>query len=66
MARIQVAFLYNKPAVISSHRVNYVGYIDSKNRDIGLGQLKKLLERVVERWPDVNFISTDQLKNYIT
>lgn len=65
MARIQVAFLYNKPAVISTHRVNYIGYIDPKNRDNGLKQMKILLDKVVKKWPDVKFISTDQLSNYI-
>jgi hypothetical protein len=65
MARIKVAFLYNKPAVISTHRINYIGYIDSKNRDNGLKQLKSLLEKVVKKWPDVKFISTDDLINYL-
>lgn len=65
LARIQAAFLFNKPAVISTHRINYIGYIDPANRDNGLKQLKKLLEIVVKKWPDVKFISTDQLSNYI-
>jgi hypothetical protein len=65
MARIQAAFLYNKPAVISSHRINYIGFIDPENRDNGLKQLKNLLEKVVKKWPDVHFISTDELSNYI-
>lgn len=65
LARIQAAFLYHKPAVISTHRINYIGYIDPKNRDNGLAQLKKLLEVVVKKWPDVKFISTDELSNYI-
>lgn len=65
MARIQVAFLYNKPAVISTHRVNYIGYIDPKNRDNSLKQMKILLDKIIKKWPDVKFISTDQLSNYI-
>ena len=65
MARIQAAFLFNKPAVISTHRINFIGFIEPTNRDNGLLQLKKLLEAVVKRWPDVEFISTDQLKNYL-
>tara|TARA_Y100001958_G_C21248081_1_gene580293 strand:- start:5588 stop:6700 length:1113 start_codon:yes stop_codon:yes gene_type:complete len=65
MARIQAAFLFNKPAVISTHRVNYIGYISSKNRDNGLIQLKRLLTKLVKKWPDVKFISTDQLLNYL-
>ncbi len=65
MARIQAAFLFNKPAVISTHRINYIGFIEPKNRENGLSQLKKLLESVVKKWPDVKFISTDQIPNYI-
>ena len=65
LARIQAAFLMKRPAVISTHRVNYVGYIDPKNRDNGLRQLQKLLRTVVKRWPDVQFITTDQLSNYM-
>ena len=65
MARIHAAFLYNKPAVISTHRINYVGYISPQNRDNGLLQLKRLLTKVVTKWPDVKFISTDQLSNYL-
>jgi hypothetical protein len=65
LARIQAAFLMKRPAVISTHRVNYVGYIDPKNRDNGLNQLEKLLRIVVKKWPDVKFITTDQLTEYI-
>ena len=66
MARIQIAFLYNKPAVISTHRINYIGFIDPKNRDNGLMLLKTLLNKVVKKWPEIKFISTDQLSNYIS
>lgn len=65
MARIQAAFFMKRPAVINTHRVNYVGYIDPKNRDNGLRQLEKLLRTVIKKWPDVHFITTDQLSNYV-
>lgn len=65
LARIQSAFLLKRPAVISTHRVNYIGYIDPKNRDNGLRQLEKLLRTVVKKWPNVKFITTDQLSNYV-
>jgi hypothetical protein len=64
LARIQAAFLLGRPAVISTHRINYVGFINPQNRDNGLRQLKKLLSQVVKKWPDVEFISTDQLSEY--
>jgi hypothetical protein len=58
---IRVAFLWNKPAVISSHRVNYIGFINPANRDNGLFRLKELLNRILKQWPDVEFMTSDQL-----
>lgn len=65
LAQIQSAFLFSKPAVICSHRVNFVGFINEKNRDRGLKDLNQLLKQVLKKWPDVKFISTDQLSKYI-
>ena len=65
LAQIQTAFLFSKPAVICSHRINYIGFINEKNRDRGLRDLDSLLKNIVKKWPDVIFISTDQLSNYL-
>jgi hypothetical protein len=59
--QIAAAFRWRRPAIISSHRVNFCGHIDEKNRACGLSALKRLLQEVVRRWPDVQFISADQL-----
>jgi hypothetical protein len=64
--QIEAAFRMNKPANISSHRVNFSGYIDEENRKIGLTALKQLLDKIVKRWPEVEFISADQLGDMIT
>jgi hypothetical protein len=61
MNQISAAFFWNKPAIISSHRVNYCGFIDEKNRKKGLNQLKLLLREIVKKWPDVEFIGLDKL-----
>jgi len=58
---ISMAFKWHKPAVISSHRVNYIGALVQANRDNGLRQLKTLLKEIVKRWPKVEFITTDKL-----
>lgn len=58
---IGIAFKWNKPAVISSHRVNYVSRISNKNREHGLSQLNELLTKIVKKWPDVEFMSSAQL-----
>lgn len=65
MARIQAAFLMNKPAVICTHRLNYIGFIDSKNRSNGLHHLNRLLTAILKKWPDVAFVSTPDLANFI-
>lgn len=65
LAQIQTAFLFSKPAVICSHRINFIGFINEKNRVRGLQDLDNLLKKIVKKWPDVIFISTDQLDNYI-
>lgn len=61
MAQIDLAFRYRKPAIIGSHRVNYIGSINPENRENGCKQLRTLLHKVVVKWPDVRFISSDEL-----
>jgi len=58
---ISIAFKWNKPAIISSHRVNYVSRIEISNRDNGLKKLSLLLNRIIEKWPDVEFMSSSEL-----
>jgi hypothetical protein len=64
--QIEAAFRMNKPANISSHRVNFCGHIDTENREKGLKALQELLNKIVKRWPEVEFISADQLGVIIT
>lgn len=61
MKQIETAFNWNKPAIISSHRVNFCGHIDPKNREKGLAELKRLLQEIVKKWPDVEFMSADEM-----
>ena len=65
LKQIEAAFYMNRPAIISSHRVNFCGHIDESNRDKGLLALSDLLKKVVEIWPDVEFISSRQLGDII-
>jgi len=64
--QIKAAFRWNKPAVIVTHRVNFVGGIDKTNREKGLKELKLLLKEIVKKWPDVEFMSTSNLLNTLT
>lgn len=61
MEEIEIAFRWGKPAVISSHRVNFIGSIFEENRTKSLKKLEVLLKKVMQKWPDVQFISTAQL-----
>ena len=58
MKQIAAAFRWNKPAIISTHRVNFTGGINKENRDKGVKELQALLKAIVKRWPDVEFKST--------
>ncbi len=65
MKQIETAFRWNKPAIISSHRVNFCGHIDIKNREKGLLELKKLLHQITIKWPDVEFMSADEVADLV-
>ncbi len=58
---IEMAFRWNKPAIISSHRVNYIGALDEANRNSGLEKLQQLLSTILSRWPEVEFMTTPEL-----
>ncbi|AWI24443.1 hypothetical protein [Flavobacterium pallidum] len=61
LKQVESAFRWNKPAVISSHRVNYAGLVDPKNREKGLSGLKTILSEITKRWPEVEFMSANEL-----
>jgi hypothetical protein len=63
---IDIAFNWKKPAIISSHRVNYIGSLTQSNRDLGNKSLKDLLTKIVARWPDVEFMSSSELGDLIS
>ncbi|MBN1386943.1 MAG: hypothetical protein JW965_00765 [Bacteroidales bacterium] len=65
MNEISEMFGYKKPAIISSHRLNYIGALYPENRDNGLKQLNTLLRQIIKTWPDAEFITTAQLGEII-
>lgn len=62
---MEVAFKWHKPAIISSHRANYIGVHNKANRVNGLKQLNLLLRTALNRWPDIEFITSAQLGQII-
>lgn len=65
MRQIESAFRWGKPAIISSHRVNFCGHIDPANRAAGITSLRKLLKMIVKKYPDVEFMSSADLGQII-
>ena len=63
--RIENAFKWKKAAVICAHRVNFIGSIDPANTDRNLPMFLTLLKEIVGRWPDVEFLTSDQLGDII-
>lgn len=61
LARIAAAFKIGAPAVVGTHRINFIGSLDVTNRDNNLRAFDQLLQRIVRQWPDVEFVSTVQL-----
>ncbi|KAF0200323.1 MAG: polysaccharide [Bacteroidetes bacterium] len=61
LSSINTVFKWKKPAIINTHRVNYIGAIDPANRDKGIRNLNELLATVVKIWPDVEFMTSTDL-----
>lgn len=65
LKEIELAFWWRKPAIISSHRVNYIGFIHEENRTRNLKLLKVLLRKILNKWPNVEFMNSVQLGKII-
>lgn len=61
MESIATAFVWKKPAVIGTHRLNYVGSLVPENSRRNLKALELLLTQVLKIWPDVEFVSSAEL-----
>lgn len=60
------SFLWKKPAVISMHRLNFIGAIDQNNRDQNLKKLDILLTKVKKKWKDIEFMHSSSLGDMIS
>ena len=66
LKRMEMLFNCNKPVIIGSHRLNYIGFIDSVNRENNLKLLTTLLKKMTEKCPEIEFMSSDQLAKLIS
>ncbi|MGV3461106.1 MAG: polysaccharide (de)acetylase [Flavobacterium sp.] len=65
IAEIDTAFIWRRPAIVSAHRLNFIGGIDPANREIGIAGLREVLKAVTRKHPTVEFMTTTQLGNLI-
>jgi hypothetical protein len=63
---ISRAFKWRKPAIICSHRVNFIGSIEQSNRDNNLRDLHRLFTEIKRRWPNVEYMNAEQLGDLIS
>ncbi len=65
LSEINNAFIWRKPAIINTHRVNYVSNINPANSDKTLKLFVELLSQIIKRWPDVEFMTSDELSTIL-
>ncbi|KAF0195919.1 MAG: hypothetical protein FD166_2646 [Bacteroidetes bacterium] len=65
LKEIALAFFWRRPAIISSHRLNFIGSIVEENRKNNLNKFKELLSGIVNKWPDVEFMTSEELGRLI-
>jgi hypothetical protein len=65
LRQVAWAFRFGKPAVIISHRMNYMGSINPERRSRNLGLLTELLSGILRCWPDARFMNTLELASLI-
>lgn len=63
--QIRGAFQLQKPAIISIHRLNFCGFIDERNRDQNLLAFQALLQTILKKWPDVEFMTSVELLDLV-
>jgi glycosyltransferase involved in cell wall biosynthesis len=65
ITKAKTSFRIGKPLIISSHRLNYIGSIVPENRRKNLDLLVELLKRLQDLYPDLEFMSSDELLKLI-
>lgn len=62
---ISNAFFWNKPAIIDTHRLNYIGVYEKRNTDMNLKKLDLLVKRILSKWNEVEFMTSKELSEVI-
>jgi hypothetical protein len=61
LRRIKIIFFWGKPAIIGTHRINFIGSLNEENRKSNLRTFSILLKSILETWPDAEFTTTDKI-----
>ncbi len=61
LKRIEEAFANKTPAIICTHRLNFIGNINKNNQAKNLLSFQNLLAGVLKKWPDVEFMTSPDL-----
>lgn len=64
--QIKKAFSRGYPAIIDSHRVNYVGAVNPEGRDENLNFLRKLVQSMLRYYPSIIFLSSSELASLLS
>jgi len=65
LEEINTAFKHDKPAIVNSHRLNYIDSINPGNATRNIEGLNKILTEVIQRYPDVEFVTSVELLDII-
>lgn len=49
------------PAIVSCHRLNFIGDLEPSNRDKNLKDFQYLLKELTKTYPDIEFRSSDEV-----
>jgi hypothetical protein len=63
--QISNSFFWKNPAILTSHRINFIGSIEEDNRKRNLKLLEELIQKILKRWPNVEFMSSNELTKLI-
>lgn len=65
LKQIENSFFWKKPAVISMHRLNFIGGLEERNRIENFKMFDNLLNRIKQKWKDVEFLHSSELGDLI-
>ena len=65
LKRIEDAFEKGMPAIVGTHRVNFMGGANEENRDRNLEAFGGILKTLVYKYPEIEFRASDELIDLI-